>query len=150
MEQQQVTNEEVGDQGWGPVLPDQACADTVQLPSLCFLQFLQRLVRLFESSSKAHSVFVSHKRISTGPEVSTGGPHPIVVRATDGKGKGAAGRTKFTTHVGTFAGFKEKQDPSLSIASFSFHSDRAGQASQLSRCILFHPAHIHRSLPTQA
>ncbi|PWN36313.1 uncharacterized protein FA14DRAFT_54052 [Meira miltonrushii] len=61
-------------------------------------EFLEQLTRLFESSSKAHSVFVSHKKISK--DASLAEP-TIVVRATDGRGGSSASsnRTKFTTHI---------------------------------------------------
>lgn len=61
-------------------------------------EFLERLSRLFESSSKAHSVFVSHKKISKDASLTE---PTIVVRATDGRGSSSSSsnRTKLTTHV---------------------------------------------------
>lgn len=91
-------------------------------------QFLERLTRLFESSSKAHSVFISHKKISK--DVSLAEP-TIVVRATDGKGGSSASsnRIKFTTHIqaSKLPAFQEQYSVILraSTAAFLRKRDKA-------------------------
>jgi hypothetical protein len=59
-------------------------------------QFLAKLTQLLASATSSHSVFVNHKRVSNA---GSSGQWPIVVRATDGKGKAKSGRNKFSTHV---------------------------------------------------
>lgn len=66
------------------------------LMCLFFSQFLTRLSELLGSASSTHSIFVNHKRVS---REGSSGQWPIVVRATDGKGKANQGRIKFSTHV---------------------------------------------------
>lgn len=93
-------------------------------------QFLEQLTRLFESSSKAHSVFVSHKKISNDFRSSNDEP-TIVVRATDGRGSSASSlnRTKFTTHVqaSKLPAFQEQYSALLraSTAAFLRKRDKA-------------------------
>jgi signal recognition particle subunit SRP14 len=91
-------------------------------------QFLEQLTRLFESSSKAHSVFVSHKKITK--DVSLTEP-TIVIRATDGRGGSSASsnRTKFTTHVqaSKLSAFQDQYSAILraSTAAFLRKRDKA-------------------------
>lgn len=67
-------------------------ANPISAPS----QFLAKLTQLLASASSSHSVFVNQKRVANA---GSSGQWPIVIRATDGRGKAKSGRTKFSTHV---------------------------------------------------